>query len=81
MHEDNTNHGISPTRRRCEIAAILAKAVLRRHRAAKTDACLAAEITCDSPQNCLAPVSTSRLTVPTGSGGYDPRDPEKGRRA
>jgi len=81
MREDNRSREISPSRRRQEVAAILAAGVLRYRRMARKTACPAAQESADSPQNCLGPVTVSRPCVPAGSGGYDAREPEKGHGA
>jgi len=67
---------LTPMRRRQAVAAILAKGVLRYRRMA---ACTVAQESARSPQNCLGPGDGSRPCVSAGSGGYGPRDPEKGR--
>ena len=79
MREDNGADDAAARRR--DIAAILAAGLLRHCRTARKSVTSYATESSDSPQNPLGPVSTSRLPMPTGSGGYDPRDPEKGRRA
>ena len=70
---------LTPMRRRQAVAAILARGVLRYRCTARRTACGAQEESANSQQNCLSPAGTPRLPVPTGSGGYAPRDPEKGR--
>jgi len=81
MHEDNAAREIPPARRRQEVAAILATGVLRYRRMARRTATQAATESCDSSRNPLGPGLDTRLSVPTGSGGYGPRDPEKGHGA
>ena len=69
---------LTPVRRRQAVAAILARGVLRyRNMARKTDSSPAQE-SAPSGQNSLGPGTDSRPCVPAGSGGYGPRDPEKG---
>jgi len=69
---------LTPVSRRQAAAAILAKGVLRCRRMA---ACSAPQESAPSGQNSLGPGADSRPCVPAGSGGYGPRDPEKGQRA
>jgi len=69
---------LTPECRRQAVAAILAKGVLRYRR---TAACSTGQESTPSARNCLGPAGNPRPCVPAGSGGYGPRDPEKGRRA
>jgi len=61
--------------RRQEIATILAAGLLRYCRVARKHGTPRAAESPDSSQNYLGSADTSRLPVPTGSGGYDPREP------
>lgn len=70
-----------PQHRRQAVAAILARGALRYCRMVRKTACSAAEKSVPSGQNCLGPNAGLRPCVPTGSGGYGPRDPEKGQQA
>ncbi len=81
MREDNRSREISPARRRQEVAAILAAGVLRCLRLARTAACSAPQESADSRQIPLGPARQTPPCVPTGSGGYDAREPEKGHGA
>ena len=72
---------MSPQDRRLAVAAILARGVLRYCSMARKTACSAAGESAHSGQNCLGTDADSRPCVPTGSGGYGPRDPEKGQQA
>ena len=81
MREDNAFREISPAQRRQEVAAILAAGVLRHRRMARKTASLPAQESAYSRQNSLGPIRETRPCVPTGSGGYDAREPEKGHGA
>lgn len=70
-----------PFRRRQEVAAILAAGVLRYRRMAKDSLTHSPTESRDSFGNSLGPVAEPRPCVLAGSGGYGPRDPEKGQRA
>ena len=72
---------ISPQYRRQAVAAILATGVLRYRSMARKTASSPGQEPPLSSGNCLAPRAKSSPCVPTGSGGYDPRDPEKGQQA
>ena len=72
---------MTPRRRQQAVAAILARGVLRHRHAARAAACPVPQESTTSPQNCLGPGAGSRPCVPAGSGGYGPREPEKGHRA
>jgi len=78
MSKNSSVDVLTPVRRRHAVAAILARGLLRCRRMA---ACSAPQESARSPQNCLGPGDGSRPCVPADSGGYGPRDPEKGRRA
>lgn len=58
------------------LAIILAEVALRYRRAANAAACSARLESELSDQHSLGPAAAS---VPTGSGGYGPREPDKGR--
>ena len=81
MSENHHIVDMSPQHRRQAVAAILARGVLRYRHMARRAACSAAGESADSRQNCLGPAAISRPCVPAGSGGYGPRDPEKGHQA
>lgn len=80
MREDNRPPEMSADQRRQEVAAILAKGVLRHCRLAKLAACPSQGESHENRQNPLEVSAASRLPVPTGSGGYHRREPEKGHR-
>jgi hypothetical protein len=71
---------MSPQCRRQAVAAILARGVLRYRIMAHKASSSADQESASSSENCLGPGAGSRPCVPAGSGGYGPRDPEKGRR-
>ena len=80
MSKNRSAADMSPQHRRQAVAAILAKGVLRyRDRVRKTGSS-AGQKSAGSRQNPLGPGAVSRPCVPAGSGGYGPRDPEKGQR-
>ena len=81
MREDNRSREVPPGRRRQEVAAILAAGVLRYRRMARKTACSVPQESAEFPQNPLGPATVSRPCVPTGSGGYEAREPEKGHGA
>lgn len=81
MREDNRPREVPPGRRRQEVAAILAAGVLRHRRMARKAACSVSQESADFGQNPLGPARKTRPCVPTGSGGYDAREPEKGHGA
>jgi hypothetical protein len=78
MREDDSAD--APVARRRGIAMILAAGLLRHCRVVRKSLTSCDKESSDSAQNCLEPVRNTRLTVPAGSGGYGPRDPEKGQR-
>ncbi len=80
MCEDNRSLEIPPARWQ-EVAAILAAGVLRYRRMTRKTASSTAQKSADSTQNSLGHARETRPCVPTGSGGYDAREPEKGHRA
>ncbi|OQB81216.1 MAG: hypothetical protein BWX88_04350 [Planctomycetes bacterium ADurb.Bin126] len=82
MHVHDTHEGkpLTPEKRRQAVAVILAAGILRCRRITNLTSCAGAKESADPRPICLEPSRPTRLPVPTGSGGYDPRDPEKGRR-
>ena len=80
MRDDNPDQEV-PAQRLQAVAAILAGGALRYCSMARTAAISPVQESSDSGQNALGCVRNTRLSVPTGSGGYDRREPEKGPRA
>ena len=81
MHDTHEGKPLTPEQRRQAVAAILATGILRCRRITKLTSNAGAKESADPQRNCLEPSRPTRLPVSTGSGGYDPRDPEKGRMA
>ena len=81
MHETKEGTPLTPQQRRQAVATILAAGILRCRRIAKLTADPGTRKSKDCQPNCLEASRTKRPHAPTGSGGYDPRDPEKGRMA
>lgn len=81
MRDDNRSPDAPPAQRRQEVAAILAVGVMRYCCMARKTAYSVAQESTNSGQNPLGPATISRPCVPTGSGGYDAREPEKGHGA
>jgi hypothetical protein len=81
MSKSRSTGDMSPEHRRQAVAAILAMGVLRYRSMLRKTTSSPAQESADSGQNPLGPVRKTRLSVPAGSGGYGPRDPEKGHRA
>lgn len=81
MRKENRSCEIPPARRRQMAAKILAVGFLRYCRTARKTANSPVQESADLQQNPLGSVHKTRPCVPAGSGGYGPRDPEKGQRA
>lgn len=81
MREDNASDTIPPDRRRREVAAILARGVLRCRRTVQLAASSTPQKSANSAKNSLGLDADSSPCVSTGPGGYGPRDQEKGHTA
>jgi hypothetical protein len=77
MYHSHEAKPLTPEKRRQAVAAILAAGILRCRRMRLTS-CAGAKESADPRPICLEPSRPTRPCVPTGSGGYGPRDPEKG---
>jgi len=69
MHEHDGTDEVAAARRRRDVAAILARGLLRHCREAKRAVMPCLSESSESAENCLEPSDASRLSVPAGAGG------------
>ena len=74
MNETHEDAGLSPFERHRQVAAILARGVLRLRRIYQTRGFAHAPESLPDGQNCLEFPSETRLSVVNGTRGFTPRD-------